>query len=527
MRCYAAIACAAVLAAAPASAYNVTISNDPTSGGSIAGGIFKATAPDAVLNYVDLQNALATGNLKVQTSAHGTQAGDIIVAHKFAWSANTLTLDAYHSILVNKRLLPTATAGLGFVTNDGGSGGDLYFGNGINGSVIFDSTAQSLTINTVPYTLEDHVSRMAADMNANPSGNYALAHSETETISFGNTPVTGTFTGNLEGLGNHITNLTVVDSTDASLAGLFYSVGTLAKVKNLTLTNVSVHEYVHNTMRVAGLAIYNSGLISNVSVSGTVGGGYNVQTYIGGLVVDNSANGKIVDSSSSAAISTIGAATIGGLAEQNEGNITFSGATGDISGGDISTAGGLVGLNTGTVTFSYAKGAVAAEGGTLGGLIGNNDGTIDQSYAMGNLDSSGGTATDGGFVGFNSGSISNAYAKGDIVGQNGSTMGGFVGNANIVSNIATSYSTGTPAGGTTIGGFAGFNNATATSTWLYWNTTTSGISQATGNGNDTGITGLTSNQMRAALPTGFDSAIWTEVTGVNYGLPYLIALPVN
>lgn len=526
MRARAAFAFAAVLFAQPATAYNVTISGDPTSNGSITNGIFKPTAPDAVLNYVDLQNALATGNLKVRTTAQGTQAGDIIVAHKITWAANMLTLDAYHSIAVNKKILPTATAGLGLTTNDGGSGGDLFFGNGINGSVIFESTAQSLTINTVPYTLVDHVSQMAVDMNGNPSGNFALAHNETETVSFGSTPVTATFTGNLEGLGNHISNLTISDNLFTTLA-LFASLGTLATVKDLTLTNIAVRNYVDNTEKVGGLAISNSGLISNVTISGVVEAEHNFTSSVGGLVVDNTANGKIVDCSSSVAVSSLGPATLGVLAEQNEGTITLSNATGSATGSRTSTAGGLLGLNTGSVTLSYAKGDVAAAGGTLGGLIANNSGTVDQSYSMGNLDSSGGSATDGGFVGFNSGTISNAYAKGDIVGQNGSTMGGFVGNANAVSNIATSYSIGMPAGGTTIGGFAGFNNATATSTSLYWNTTTSGISQATGNGNDAGITGLTSTQMRAALPTGFDSAIWTETTGVNFGLPYLIALPVN
>ncbi len=131
----------------------------------------------------------------------------------------------------------------------------------------------------------------------------------------------------------------------------------------------------------------------------------------------------------------------------------------------------------------------------------------------------------GGLVGFNGTTISDSYSEGTPVGQNSSTIGGFVGEASYASNIATSYSTGAPAGAATMGGFAGVNTSGATSSSLYWNKTTSGFSQATGNGNDSGITGLTSTQMRSGLPTGFNSMTWGEMAGTNYGLPYLLALP--
>lgn len=522
MRVHAAFAFAAVLIAAPASAYNVTISADPTSNGSIISGVFKATGPDAVLNFGDLQTALATSDVKVLTTTHGTQAGDIIVAHKITWAANTLTLDAYHSIVINRKILPTATSALSLTTNDGGSGGDLVFNTG--GAVAFDSTAQSLEINAVPYTLVDRVGLMAADISGNPSGNFALAHNDTETTTFGSTPVNVAFTGNFEGLGNRIINLTIIDNTDTTLA-FFGSLGSLATLKDLILVNINVQESIHNNMDVAGLVLFNGGLISNVSISGTVKSLFNLGATIGGLAMLNTSTGRIVNCSSSATVSTAGPATIGGIAEENDGSITLSSGAGDVIGGGSSTAGTLVGTNHGSITLSSAKGNLSSAGGTLGGLVGNNSGTIDQSFAMGDIDSSGGTANDGGFVGINTGTIGNAYAKGAIAGQNGSTMGGFVGTTSATSNIATSYATGAPAGGTTIGGFAGFNNAAATSASLYWNTTSSGTAQATGNGNDTGITGLTSTQMRSGLPAGFSSVIWAETTGTNNGFPYLVALP--
>ena len=63
----------------------------------------------------------------------------------------------------------------------------------------------------------------------------------------------------------------------------------------------------------------------------------------------------------------------------------------------------------------------------------------------------------------------------------------------------------------------------------YWDTTTSGItnlSQGAGSpANDPGITGETTAQLQAALPAGFDPAIWAENPSINGGLPYLIANP--
>jgi hypothetical protein len=59
--------------------------------------------------------------------------------------------------------------------------------------------------------------------------------------------------------------------------------------------------------------------------------------------------------------------------------------------------------------------------------------------------------------------------------------------------------------------------------------TTSGItnpSQGAGNvSNQPHITGLTTAQFQAGLPTGFDPTTWGEDPSINGGLPYLLALP--
>ncbi|MBV9993124.1 MAG: hypothetical protein JOZ72_17745 [Alphaproteobacteria bacterium] len=518
----------AVLAlSAPASAYNVTISSDPTSNGSIINGVFKATGPNAVLNNQDLQNALATGDLTVQTTAHGS-VGDITVAVRITWAANTLTLDAFHSIIIKKRVQPTATSGLALTFNDGGTGGDIIFGNGSKGSVNFDTTAQSLKINAVPYTLVDTVSSMATNISGNPSGNFAFAHNDTETAVFTSIPVSTSFSGNFAGLGNTLSGLQVHNHSSSN-AAFFSTLGSLATVKDFILSGMDIQGGFSTTSsNIAGLVINNAGLISNVAVTGTVQNTISTsEANIAGLAVYSQSSGKIISCHSTADVSSVHTFDEGGLVAQNLGLITQSYATGDVSSTEVGVIGGLAGIisSSGTVTLSYAKGHISSPGGTLGGFVGSSGGTISESFSLGDIDSSGGTAIDGGFAGTNSGSITDAYERGDIVGQNGSTMGGFVGQAFSTSSITTSYSTGGAAGGTNIGGFIGINNVDMTVTSSYWNTSMSGLSQATSNGNDSGITGLTTAQMRAGLPAGFSSAIWTETVGVNFALPYLIDLP--
>jgi hypothetical protein len=80
-----------------------------------------------------------------------------------------------------------------------------------------------------------------------------------------------------------------------------------------------------------------------------------------------------------------------------------------------------------------------------------------------------------------------------------------------------------------VGGLIGdLIDPTTTVTNSYWDTTTSGIanaSQGAGNVSDApGITGLSSTQLEAGLPAGFSSTIWGETPSINGGLPYLLAI---
>ncbi|MGL4290800.1 MAG: filamentous hemagglutinin N-terminal domain-containing protein, partial [Phreatobacter sp.] len=88
--------------------YNVTISNDQDANQSG----FTATGNDSVINATTLQNQLALSNVTISTGSGGSQAGDITIAAPIVWaSGSTLTLNAYHSIMVNANLFLTGSAG--------------------------------------------------------------------------------------------------------------------------------------------------------------------------------------------------------------------------------------------------------------------------------------------------------------------------------------------------------------------------------------------------------------------------------
>jgi len=77
------------------------------------------------VNITDLSNALATGNVVIQTTAGGTGTGtgNITVANAFSWSsANSLTLSSINNIFINAAV-GTGATGSQLILNMAGSGG--------------------------------------------------------------------------------------------------------------------------------------------------------------------------------------------------------------------------------------------------------------------------------------------------------------------------------------------------------------------------------------------------------------------
>ncbi len=453
-----------MLALYPATAA-VTISTASTENMSCANGVCTPTAKNAVLNVTDLTNLLASGNVTVNTGSGqlARHVEDIFVDAGFSWtSASGLTLDAYRSITVKQPVSVTGTAGVVLTTNDGGTNGYLSFIS--NGSLSFFATSNSLTIDGTAYTLVNSLSSLASAVAANPGGAYAFAsnYDASQDGTYSLSPVQTTFTGNFQGLGNTISNISIanVPSKTESIGGLFAEV--------------------------------NGGTVGNIGVSG--------------LNID-----------------ARGAFNAGGLVGGNISGFLYS----DHVAGRLRKGhgpGGLVGDNGGVVYNSYASVSVRSSHGG-GGLVADNNGTISGCFATGAV-KGGSQSGDGGLVGANSGAILNSYATAAVTGGTSSVVGGLVAEVN-EGSVGTSYATGAVSGGSRsiVGGFAGLNNANGAFSNSYWDTTTSGTDVGVGRGVNSGVTGLTTQQLQAGLPAGFDPAIWAEDPKINHGFPYLIANP--
>lgn len=463
---------------------DVVISPAQTRNVTCSGGVCAPTAKDAVLNAGDVETMLASGNLAVTSTGSGVEADNIVVKAALSWpGSNTLSLTAYDSIAVARHVSVKGRGALSLATNNGGSGGTLSFG--AKGRVSFKNLSSVLRINGTKYTLVNSISLLATAIAQKPRGNYALADNYDASAdgTYSNTPITTYVEGTVEGLGNTISNIQVLiaSGTQFNVGGLFLVIDSGATVENLGLANLqlTMNPYERGiSQNAGGLVVTNKGLIFNSHVTGSI-------------AVD--AKGSVGDS------------TVGGLlADGYGGTISncFSTARVEIEFGD---PGGLAsGFSGGTVVGSYATGSVTGLDETgdtsLGGFTsGTNQTTITNSYATGRVEAKGEGALVGGFSGgtsTNNDSYSTSYFAGELKVKGSATLGGFLGG---------------DYGGT-------FQDN-------YWDTTTSDTDAGTGEGNVSGITGLTTKQLQSGLPPGFDSTIWAEKKGINNGLPYLIANP--
>jgi len=474
---------------------------------------FDLTVDSTAASTIDASLSVGT-NVTLQTTASGASGpgnpnpagnGDIIIDSALSWNtAATLTLDAYHSILINTPISITGAGGLALYVNDGGTGGIYSFGLGANVNYGATNNGGTLSIsnnggstNAVSYNLIYNTGSLQS-INSALTANYALATSLDASGVSGWTPI------GVDGSGT-------VLNTGNGFVGAFEGLGNT--VSNLTVSGLS-HQ---------GLFGFNGGSISNI---GMVGGSVSGTMYIGGLVGYNA--GPLRNSYSTAAVTGTGA-DIGGLAGFTSNAISASYATGTVNGtatGGQFNVGGLVGVTQGgAITQSFATGAVTVSGGytQVGGLVGQNvsGGSIIQSYATGAVTAATGTTDVGGLVGWSSGTITDTYAMG-AVNANGAGIGGLIGFLS-AGNVSTSYSTGAVIAGTNasaIGGFVGQVEAGSIVS-SYWDTETSGLSAGIGVGTPTSGTpnGAVTSDLQAGVPSGFNSAIWGTGTGLY---PYLL-----
>jgi len=449
----------------------VEISTKTTRNMICSAGICTPTATDAVLNVSDLGGLLASGNVTVTTTgSEDVQADDIDVTNAVSWSTNAvLALDAYESINIGNSVAVQAQGGLLLTTDDGGSGGQLSISQ--KGSVVFGNLSSPLTINGTSYALVGSISTLASAIAANPSGAYALANSYDASAdgTYTESPIQTDFGGALDGLGNTITNLSIESNGSNNVLGLFNEIVS-GTVEHMHLRHLDIGTSKKGDLSTGAFAGINYGYLFETSVSGKIR--FRGVQGIGGLV-----------------------STSGGTIEDCSADVDISGTRAG------SAAGGLVEFNAGMINESFATGSVT---------VGN------KSIA-------------GGLVGGNGSLIENSYATGAVVGGTASEIGGMSGEETQKSNtaVSTSYSTGAVSGGLSslVGGFVGKSNKTSNYTGAYWDVTTSGTSQAAGEGNSRGIVGQTTEELQSGLPAGFDPAIWGLNRKINNSLPYLLNNP--
>lgn len=117
--------------------------------------------------------------------------------------------------------------------------------------------------------------------------------------------------------------------------------------------------------------------------------------------------------------------------------------------------------------------------------------------------------------------IEDVFNYGNALSSGAPYAGGLAGQ--LQGTISTSYSIGGVAASGSFGGAIGNLNVSGVTVDCYWDTTTTGLSNASGTGTPSGVTGLTTVAFKAALPTGFGAAWTRDGAGVIAGgYPYLV-----
>jgi hypothetical protein len=475
---------AVLLLSTAAARADVEISNKPTANISCDAGVCTATAQKAVLNVTDLATMLASGDVAVKT---GLVAKDIDIDQPLTWSSTSrLTLDAQQSVTVKKQVTVAGQGALTVTTNDaGGAKAKNKTGEFIivpeHGSVQFWDLSSSLIIDGNAYTLVGDIKTLAADVSANPSGFYALAKPYDASVdgTYATSPIFTDFSGALEGLGNTLLNLSIAFAGGDDV-GFFRSVASAGRVSDLTIANAII-KGTTNGGTYAGIGLLagsNSGIIDRVFTAGLV-------SFPGGE-------------------NELPAGLVGG----NFGTIfnCYSTVTIDIAG--LGIVGGLVALNKGTLSKSASEGRlVSILGNSPGGLVGKNSGLITDTYSLARVGQKG-KCCSGGYFGEllgeheNPGQVVNSYAAGEILylRHHRGTAGGLV-------------------------GFDGSTSGSLSNT--YWDTDKGVSDPSAGAGNirnDSGITGLTTQQLQSQLPPAFSPQTWGLNPHINHGFPYLLSL---
>lgn len=207
-------------------------------------------------------------------------------------------------------------------------------------------------------------------------------------------PISGEFTGELDGDGHAISGLTIDVSGPA---GLFEHLFRTASVHDLDLVDVDVT----GTDQVGALAAYVSTnenqvytTIRDVTVAGRVTG----LSTVGGLVGESYNGGGLYDCAAS--VEVTGGYATGGLIGYSwdgiDNNVIRCSVSGTVTGDD--ETGGLIGYDKSNFVEDSWSDAAVTGGGAVGGLIGysTEGGWLNRSYFAGSVS---GSSSVGGLIG--------------------------------------------------------------------------------------------------------------------------------
>ncbi|WAC74486.1 YDG domain-containing protein [Roseateles sp. SL47] len=438
---------------------------------------FTVAATGGDITGTTLSTNLASGNVTLQSTSGttGGTAGDININQAVSWSANTtLTLNAQNNIHFNADV--TASGATGKLA--------LQYG-------------QSSTAGTG----SDYVIAKGVKINLQAGSNFST--------KLGSSGTTKVYTV--------ITTLGVAgDVSKTTLQGI-----------NGDLYNTNANYVLGADIDATSTASWNAGAgfaaighdtFSKDKFIGTFSGlGHTItnltvkETHAAGLF-GKTQGGEIRDVGLvGGSVSTSGGSYAGGLIGISEGtlisNVYTEGMTSSGSAGLV----GLAQLGT-TLRNSYSTNTVTASSG--GGLVGvlQTASTIANSYSAGSV--SGGAS---GLVGIvnDTSSISNSYAAGSVAGGGSGLVTSLNGTASITNSYAAAAVSGAGAG------LIGTRGASTTVTATYWDKTASGKSAAVVSGSATGMTGLTSTQMKdsanfsgwSLATAGGSSSVWRIYSG--------------
>jgi len=450
--------------------------------------------------------ALAYGEVNVSTCVSSVtvtavqQAGGLIGYMQNDGNSNTATI--------------SGSSASGVIT--GTSGSSSYYIGGLIGRVanpaMISSCSATGNVTGISYVASfiGSVEATANITGSNASGNLTNA--------------TGSYLGGFIGYLNSASTISSCYST-GSLNATGYYIGGFVGLINVAASITSCY----STSSVAGGSTPVGGFAGAIASAATLSGCYATgnlnctNTNTAGFAGTISANASITNCYATGIVYTTSNPSGGFVATVGNCTSLMSGcyATGNVTSN--SAGGGFIGVLNSNLPIAncYATGNVTGKNG-LGGFIGTSTSTsyIVNSFAIGMVEGSG---TLGGFMGScGSGKVVNCYATGAVITTNTQNpLGGFIGSA--AGTFANCYATGIVYGNSSTwayGGFAGNGNS-ATFTKCYFDTQGTGTTQASGQGNSSGITGVTTANMITASgpgltngsPYGSSSKVWSFSAG--------------